>query len=135
MKGKRSREKKKKAKGKKWRACGRGAADTAGEGLEGSINQLAHSVPEVFANKNAPTQPAKPSGSTSALANSSGLIGQAITLMDLIRGVHEIDQMIKETEGLRQDAEDLRKPLHQTLPPIIHPRPDLPHPTATPPYS
>jgi small-conductance mechanosensitive channel len=107
-------------------------ADTAGEGLEGSINQLAHSVPEVFANKNAPMQPAKPSGSISALANSSGLIGQAITLMDRIRGVHEIDQMIKETEGLRQDAEDLRKPLRQTLAAIIQRGQDLANEQATP---
>src|SRR5260370_24527179 len=93
--------------GKKRAFLGEGAADTAGEGLEGSINQLAHSVPEVFANKNAPTQPANPSGSTSALANSSGLIGQAITLMDRIPGEHETHQMINETEGLRQDADDL----------------------------
>jgi small-conductance mechanosensitive channel len=107
-------------------------ADTAGEGLEGSINQLAHSVPEVFANKNAPTQPVKSSGSTSALANSSGLIGQAITLMDRIRGVHEIDQMIKETEGVRQDAEDLRKPLRQTLAAIIQRGQDLANEQATP---
>ena len=116
----------------KMAAFAEGTADTAGEGLEGSINQLAHSVPEVFANKNAPTQPAKPSGSTSALANSSGLIGQAITLMDRIRGVHEIDQMIKETEGLRQDAEDLRKPLRQTLAAIIQRGQDLANEQATP---
>ena len=116
----------------KMAAFAEGTTDTAGEGLEGSINQLARSVPEVFANKNVPTPPVKPSGSTSALANSSGLIGQAITLMDRIRGVHEIDQMIKETEGVRQDAEDLRKPLRQTLAAIIQRGQDLANEQATP---
>ena len=116
----------------KMAAFAEGTADTAGEGLEGSINQLAHSVPEVFANKNAPMQPAKSSGSPSALANSSGLVGQAITLMDRIRGVHEIDQMIKETEGVRQDAESLRKPLRQTLTAIIQRGQDLANEQAAP---
>jgi len=116
----------------KMAAFAEGTADTAGEGLEGSINQLAHSVPEVFANKNAPTQPVKSSGSPSALATSSGLIGQAITLMDRVRGVHDIDQMIKETEGVRQDAENLRKPLRQTLTAIIQRGQDLANEQATP---
>jgi small-conductance mechanosensitive channel len=116
----------------KMAAFAEGTADTAGEGLEGSINQLARSVPEVFAKKNVPTPTVKPSGSPSALANSSGLIGQAITLMDRIRGVHEIDQMIKETEGVRQDAENLRKPLRQTLAAILQRGQDLANEQVTP---
>lgn len=93
--------------------------DTVSEGLEGSINQLARSVPEVFANKTAQKAPAKASGSSSAVASSSGLIGQAMTVLGRVRSIHDIDQMIKETDRVRQDAEDLRKPLRQALAGII----------------
>jgi hypothetical protein len=101
------------------------ASDTVSEGLEGSINQLARSVPEVLAHKTAPKAPAKPTASSSGLANSSGLIGQAITLLGRVRSIHDIDQMIKETDRVRQDAENLRKPLRQTLAGIIQRGQDL----------
>src|SRR5260370_33718787 len=52
--------------------------------------------------------------------------------MDRIPGVHEIEQMIKETEGLRQVAEDLGKPLRQTLAAIIQRGQDLANEQATP---
>lgn len=105
----------------KMAAFAEGAPDTVTEGLEGSINQLARSVPEVFANKQAtPTPtPAKASGASSALANSSGLIGQAITLGGRFRSMREIDQMIKETDHLRQIAEALRRPLREALAAIL----------------
>jgi len=101
------------------------STDSVSEGLGGSINQLARSVPEVFANKAIPTAAAKANGSSSSLANSSGLIGQAITLLGRMRSVHEIDQMIKETDRLRQHAENLRKPLRTTLVAIIQHGRDL----------
>lgn len=101
------------------------STDSVSEGLGGSINQLARSVPEVFANKAIPTAAAKANGSSSSLANSSGLIGQAITLLGRMRSVHEIDQMIKETDRLRQYAENLRKPLRTTLVAIIQHGRDL----------
>src|SRR6267378_1071491 len=81
------------------------STDSASEGLEGSINQLARSVPEVFANKAIPKAAAKTDGSSSTPANSSGLIGQAITLLGRMRSMHEINQMIKETDHLRQNAD------------------------------
>jgi len=101
------------------------STDSASEGLEGGINQLARSVPEVFANKAVPKLPAKANGSPSSLANSSGLIGQAITLLGRMRSMHEINQMIKETDHLRQTAENLRKPLRTTLLAIIQHGRDL----------
>jgi small-conductance mechanosensitive channel len=107
-------------------------ADTASEGLEGSINQLARSVPEVFATKALPQTPAKASGSPSTMANSSGLVGQAVTLMDRMRSVHDIDLMIKETDRVRQDAENLRKPLRQTLAAIIQRGRDIANEQGTP---
>jgi small-conductance mechanosensitive channel len=101
------------------------STDSVSEGLEGSISQLARSVPEVFANKDVPKTPAKANTSSSALANSSGLVGQAITLLGRMRSMHEIDQMIKETERLRQNAENFRKPLRTTLVAVIQRGRDL----------
>jgi len=109
------------------------SADTVSEGLEGSINQLARSVPEVFANKAIPTAAAKANSSASSLANSSGLIGQAITLLGRMRSIHEIDQMIKETDHQRQNAENLRKPLRGALVAIIQRSRDLANPQGTSP--
>jgi len=101
------------------------STDTGSEGLVGSINQLARSVPEVFADKAIPKSPPTANASPSSLANSSGLIGQALTLLGRMRTVHEIDQMIKETGHLRQNAESLRKPLRDTLVGIIQRGRDL----------
>ena len=106
------------------------STDTAGEGLEGSINQLARSVPEVFADKAIPKS--TPKANPSPLANSSGLIGQALTLLGRMRSVHDIDEMIKETEHLRQEAENLRKPLRDTLITIIQRGRDLANQQDTP---
>jgi small-conductance mechanosensitive channel len=96
-----------------------GATDTVSEGLEGSINQLARSVPEVFASKTPPQPANKAATPPSALANSSGLIGQAVTLVGRMRSMHQIDQMIKETDRVRQNAESLRKPLRDALTAIL----------------
>jgi small-conductance mechanosensitive channel len=93
------------------------STDSTSEGLEGSINQLARSVPEVFADKAIPKS--TPKSNPSPMANSSGLVGQAITLLGRMRSVHDIDQMIKETDHVRQNAEDLRKPLRDALIAII----------------
>jgi small-conductance mechanosensitive channel len=103
----------------KMAAFAEGAPDTVTEGLAGSINQLARSVPEVFANKPATQSSAKSSSASSALANSSGLIGQAITLGGRVRSMREIDQMIKETDHLRQNADTLRRPLREALAAIL----------------
>jgi small-conductance mechanosensitive channel len=94
-----------------------GASSGRAEGLEGSINELARSVPEVGATSPSATKPAaKPAnGAQAALANSTGLIGQALTLMGRVRGVREINQMSSETARLRQTAEDLRKPLRAEI--------------------
>jgi hypothetical protein len=95
--------------------------ETNGElagGLEGSINQLAKSIPEVLGTsapqKAAPTSaaaaPAKPS-----IANSGGLISQALTLYDYVNAVHSIDQVISETDDIKDAADQLRSPLRDAL--------------------
>ena len=84
-------------------------------GLEGSINQLARSIPEVLgvnatAQKVPTATPAKPS-----LANSGGLISEAITLYGYMSAVHQIDGIIKETDYTRDVADHLRTPLRDAL--------------------
>jgi small-conductance mechanosensitive channel len=94
--------------------------ETNGEiagGLEGSINQLSKSIPEVFgstANSQKPvTAAAAPSKPT--LANSGGLISQVITLYDYMSSVRGIDRLVKETEYTSVVADRLRSPLRDAL--------------------
>ena len=94
----------------------------AGRGLQGDINRLAQSIPEVLGHtnveKNNSTQdkveaaksPAKPS-----LANSGGLVGDAMTLYDYMSAVHQIDTVIKEANYTRDVADHLRTPLRDAM--------------------
>jgi small-conductance mechanosensitive channel len=91
-------------------------------GLEGDINRLAQTIPEVIApsttDKTGTTQnkveaaksPAKPS-----LASSGGLIADATTLYAYMSAVHQIDTVIKETNYSRDVADHLRTPLRDAL--------------------
>jgi small-conductance mechanosensitive channel len=95
-------------------------------GLEGDIARLAKSIPEVLGTENgqkpvaAPTSPAKPT-----LANSGGLISEAITLYDYMSAVHQIDTLIKETSYTRDVADHLRTPLRDALRATIRQSQDL----------
>jgi small-conductance mechanosensitive channel len=93
--------------------------ETNGEitsGLEGGVNQLARSIPEVLgstaaAQKTAtPTKPLKPT-----LANSAGLIAEALTLYDYVSVMHQIDQIVKETDYTREVADHLRTPMRDAM--------------------
>ncbi len=89
-------------------------------GLEGGINQLARSVPEVLgsvANPQKPATPATPTPATSkpSLANSGGLISEAITLYDFMSAERQIDGLVKETTYTRNVADRLRTPLRDAL--------------------
>jgi len=93
----------------------------AARGLEGDINRLAQSVPEVLGHPNtgkAETQDkiaaAKPP-SKSGLANSGGLIGDAMTLYDYTTVIRQISSVIKETNYTHDVADQLRKPLRDAL--------------------
>jgi small-conductance mechanosensitive channel len=85
-------------------------------GLEGSINQLSRSIPEVLGQSSSPQKtataptPAKPS-----LANSGGLISEAMTLYDYMSAEHQLARMMKETDYTRDAAEHLRTPLRDAL--------------------
>ena len=94
----------------------------AGGGLEGDINRLAQTIPEVFSHPNAEKtagpqekieaakSPLQPS-----LANSGGLISDAMTLYDYVSAIHQIQSVIKETNDTRDTAEHLRNPLRDAL--------------------
>lgn len=86
-------------------------------GLEGGISQLSHSIPEVLgptagnAQKPAITSaPAKPT-----LANSGGLVSEAVTLYDYMSAVHRIDGLTKETNYLQDVVQHLRNPIRDEL--------------------
>lgn len=88
-----------------------------GTGLQGAITQLERSIPEVMGPSitpekptPSPTAPAKPT-----LANSGGLISDAVILYDYMTAVHQIDSIIKETGYTREAAEHLRQPIRDAL--------------------
>jgi len=93
-------------------------SDTGAEGLDGRINQLAHSVPGVFAATNdqkAGTQ-AKPVAQSDANKQQSpGLLSQALALYAAITSVHQIDQLNEQTASVRDIASNLRQPLRDAL--------------------
>jgi small-conductance mechanosensitive channel len=93
-----------------------GTADGA-EGLQGSINELARSVPEIFADESPKKAGAAPPANSkiTTLSSSSGLIGQSLALFDQMQSMHQIDQMADETSKMRATADALRKPLRDTL--------------------
>ena len=111
-----------------------GGTTEGAEGLEGSINELARSVPEVVGNdaskKPATTQANVKPNTTSS---SAGLIGQSLTLFDQMQTMHAIDQMADETSKMRATVEALRKPLRDSVIATIQRGRDLANQTQTPP--
>jgi small-conductance mechanosensitive channel len=96
--------------------------NTGGTGLEGSINDLARSVPEVFGTlgsaKNNTAVVATPAAVTAAPAktqSSSGLIGELMMLYGQMENIRAADQLLDETESVRKIASDLRDPLRKQL--------------------
>jgi small-conductance mechanosensitive channel len=92
--------------------------DTGAEGLEGRINQVARSVPSVFAvmNDQKSGAQAKPTPQSEATKqNPSGLVSQALALYAAITSVHQIDQLNEQTASVKQMVNDLRQPLRDSL--------------------
>jgi small-conductance mechanosensitive channel len=94
------------------------STDTAAEGLEGRINQLAHSIPGVISVTNdqrSVTQP-KPNAQPEApKQSSSGLVSQGLALYGAVAGVHEIDQLNDQTARVKEIVNNLRQPLRDSL--------------------
>jgi small-conductance mechanosensitive channel len=98
--------------------------DTPAEGLQGSIDALARSVPEVFSlaptnpkteNKTAAQAAPAASQTQAAASKSSGLIGEAGALYTEMTSLREIDQLATETQNLRDIADALRQPLRNAM--------------------
>ena len=88
--------------------------DNGGSGLAGQINQLKQSVPEVFATKKEPSTTTT-QGSKSSKAQGEGLFGQTSILFGQMRDVHDITQLMAETQHLRDTADKLNAPLRDLL--------------------
>jgi small-conductance mechanosensitive channel len=101
-----------------------------GGGLEGDINRLAKSVPEVFSLSTTSQKTTTPATATPAtttpttttpapakpvIANSGGLISEAITLYDYMSAEHQIVGVEKETDVTRDAVDQLRTPLRDAL--------------------
>jgi small-conductance mechanosensitive channel len=83
-------------------------------GLEGKINELRHSVPELSnagAGKTAP----KPPTASGSIPSSGGLIGEVIALYDQLQAMHQLSQLMEESARVRDAANKLRSPLVATL--------------------
>ena len=95
--------------------------ETNGEisgGLEGSINQLAKSIPEVLGSAATPQKGTPTPTSTStkpSLANSGGLISEAITLYDYMTAIHQIEELMSETDRANEVVDQLRTPLRSAM--------------------
>lgn len=92
--------------------------ETNGEisgGLAGGINQLARSISDVLNANAAPQKTTTPAPSKPSLANSGGLISEAMTLYNYVTAMHEIDGLIQQTDHTRDVADRLRTPLRDAL--------------------
>jgi len=110
-----------------------------GTGLEGSINDLARSVPEVFgtlgsANNNTPVAAASAAAAATAspAKTSSGLIGELMMLYGQMENIRAADQLLDETESVRKIASDLREPLRKQLLATLQSGKDLANQTGVP---
>jgi len=82
-------------------------------GLEGSINELRRSVPEL-SNTGAKTA-AKPPAAGVSMPSNAGLIGEVMGLYDQLQAMHQLSQMMAQTAAVRDAANKLRNPLVATL--------------------
>jgi small-conductance mechanosensitive channel len=104
--------------------------ETSAKGLEGSINDLARSIPEISGISSAQAPATKPVtaqvGQPQARTGTSeGLVGEAIGVYWEMRSIHEIDKRVSETAQLRAQVTELQKPLRANLIAIVHRGRDL----------
>jgi small-conductance mechanosensitive channel len=90
---------------------------TGGKGFEGSIDELARSVPEIQTDANAqkPAEPAKAPTNAPGPAESSGLIGQLASLYAQMENMRAIDRLLSENARIAQVASNLREPLRTQI--------------------
>lgn len=81
-------------------------------GLEGQIDKLQHSVPELVDSKVKPV--ANTMESIGSLRD-AGVTTQATVLFQLTATLHSIDELIEQTQRLHDQADELRSPLVKIL--------------------
>jgi small-conductance mechanosensitive channel len=101
-------------------------------GLEGSVNELRRSVPELTS-ADAAKNEAKPPSGANAMPSSTGLIGEVVELYEQLQGMQQISQMMEETAHVRDAALKLRSPLQATLRATIQQGQQLASQSASPP--
>ena len=91
------------------------------QGLNGSIKELADSVPEVSTPQGTNAKDTQKPGQEVAptTAQSAGIIGQLVTLYDQVQTVRSIDRLLAENDRVRQTANILREPLRASLRTIL----------------
>ncbi len=88
--------------------------EATSEGLEGTINTLARTVPEVFENAKAGAA-AKPPAAQPRPPSASGLVSQSLAVYDEFADMRSIDRLVAETARVRDAANAVRKPLRDSL--------------------
>jgi small-conductance mechanosensitive channel len=83
-------------------------------GLEGQINELRHSVPEL-SGASAGKAVTKTPAASGSIPSSGGLIGEVIVLYDQLQAMHQLSQLVQENARVRNAANKLRTPLVATL--------------------
>ena len=87
--------------------------DSGTGGLEGSINELRRSVPELTTSGSKTA--VKPPSTPVAMPASTGLIGEVVQLYEQLQSMHQISLMMEETAHVKDAATRLRSPLQATL--------------------
>ncbi len=105
--------------------------ESAAGGLEGSIDELRRSVPELTSAGAAKTA-AKPPSAPNAMPASAGLIGEVVQLYEQLQGMHQISLLMEETAHVKDVASRLRAPLQATLRTTIQQGQQLANPSASP---
>ncbi|HEX4076130.1 MAG TPA: mechanosensitive ion channel family protein [Candidatus Acidoferrales bacterium] len=89
------------------------------QGLEGSIDDLANSVPEVVASHNAAAAKKAAPAAAPTTVRSSGLIGELVTLYDQVQSMRRINRLLGESSRVTATANTMRDPLRATIRTII----------------
>ncbi len=97
------------------------SSENTNNGLQGKINELKRSVPDLAgtASGGKAKAAAAQQNAKSSRADASGLFGQASVLFSQMGDIHDLDQLIAETERLRSTAQQLQAPLRVALKSMI----------------
>ena len=108
-------------------------SESSAKGLQGSINDLARSIPEVLGTASAQTAASKAVANAQTLSPSAaGLAGDTKAVYDEMRSIYQIDQLINETASLRDIATNIQKPLRANLSATVQRGREMSNLSATP---